>query len=78
MNVSHEEAAFLAGHSLCRAIRNFKELSPRAAMRQRDALVPEVEAICNSLGLPSARMNCALDSYGQKEVAVCVLEANIC
>lgn len=68
MNVSHEEAAFLAGSSLCHTIRNyFKELRPRAAVRQRDALVPEAEAVCNSLGLPSTRVNCALNSVWAKK-----------
>lgn len=48
MNVSHERALFVVGHSLCHAVRDdFKELRPRAAMRQGDALATEADSVFN-------------------------------
>lgn len=48
MNVSHEGAVFLVGHSLCHAVGDdFKELRPTAAMWQGDALATEVGSVLN-------------------------------
>jgi len=46
--VSHEGPLLLVGHLLCHAVEDdFKELRPRAAMWQGDALDAEVDSVLN-------------------------------
>lgn len=67
MNVSHEGAAFLVRHSPCHAVgADFKELRPRAATRQGDAL--EVGCVFSRRS-QQGRTAVPLTVYGQKEAA---------